>query len=216
MSAFARLAASSLDYPVAVPVELDVRPASARLPTPPVASTARRAKSARGSPRLKQPEPPAIPRLVPSVRLPLREQAPSVGVVPEAGKRPGTADRQLTVDEHGRRLKEQRNALLSHLATSLSLQQEQAEREQRAVDAEQRAELAAVKEGLGLRKAQLREALGVASEALDTRGAEDAEAAALKEEVQLLASQHAKLQRQCDARAQQAADELLDVRRSHP
>ena len=34
----------------------------------------------------------------------------------------------------------------------------------------------------------------------------------VKEEVQLLASQHAKLQRQCDARAQQAADELLDVR----
>ena len=119
----------------------------------------------------------------------------------------------LHVEEHSRRVTEQREALLSQLEQSLALQHAQSERSQRAMQAERRAELMAVREELELRTAQLHGELVVANERLETEGAIDAEeVAALKDEVGGMRAEVAELQHRCSARQHQAAAALLDMR----
>jgi DNA repair exonuclease SbcCD ATPase subunit len=103
----------------------------------------------------------------------------------------------LDVEEHNRRVAEQREDLLAKLRQAMVLQTEQTDRAQRAVQAEWRAELMAVREGLELRTSQLQHELIGACERLETNSPADSQVAALKAECERLRLELAELQRRC-------------------
>ena len=118
----------------------------------------------------------------------------------------------VSVSQHKRDIAEQRETLLLQVEAGMAMQEEQAKRKQKALAAERRAELHAVREGLDLRVAQLREELDRATRALEVPAADEGEMASLQEELRLMGSELAELRRKWGTREREAEDELLDVR----
>jgi len=118
----------------------------------------------------------------------------------------------VSVSQHKRDIAEQRETLLSQVEGGMAVQEEQAARKQKALAAERRAELHAVREGLDLRVAQLREELDRATRALEVPVADEGEMASLQEELRQMSAELAELRRKWAVREREAEAELLETR----